>query len=64
MFDLIFEHNTPRVEYYSGVVRDAFKRAFSLKVPDTLTEDTIKDMVDQKLEARLWEGLIINIDGR
>ncbi|RAQ60756.1 hypothetical protein COH20_010907 [Aspergillus flavus] len=64
VFDLIFEHNTPRVEYYSGVIRDAFKRASGLKVPDTLTEDTIKDMVDQKLEARLWEGLIINIDGR
>ncbi|KOC16485.1 hypothetical protein AFLA70_261g001451 [Aspergillus flavus AF70] len=64
VFDLIFEHNTPRVEYYSGVIQDAFKRASGLKVPDTLTEDTIKDMVDQKLEARLWEGLIINIDGR
>ncbi|KAB8275373.1 hypothetical protein BDV30DRAFT_225129 [Aspergillus minisclerotigenes] len=43
---------------------DQSKRASGLKVPDTLTEDTIKDMVDQKLEARLWEGLIINIDGR
>ncbi|KAB8212137.1 hypothetical protein BDV34DRAFT_208601 [Aspergillus parasiticus] len=64
VFDLIIEHNTPRVEYYSATIRDAFDKASRLKVPDTLTEDMIKDMVDQKLEERLWEGFIINIDGR
>ncbi|PIG81966.1 hypothetical protein AARAC_002228 [Aspergillus arachidicola] len=64
VFDLIFEHNTPRVEYYSVEIRDAFTHASSVQVPDTLTEDMIKDMVDQKLEERLWEGFIINIDGR
>ncbi|KAE8336175.1 hypothetical protein BDV24DRAFT_155398 [Aspergillus arachidicola] len=64
VFNLIFEHNTPRVEYYSVEIRDAFTHASSVKVPDTLTEDMIKDIVDQKLEARLWDGLIININGR
>ncbi|KAE8310655.1 hypothetical protein BDV41DRAFT_566419 [Aspergillus transmontanensis] len=53
VFDLIFEHNTPQVEYYSVEIRDAFTHASSVKVPDTLTEDMIKDM-----------GFIINIDGR
>ncbi|KAB8219542.1 hypothetical protein BDV33DRAFT_191835 [Aspergillus novoparasiticus] len=64
VFDLILEHNTPRVGYYTAAIRDAFEQTSNIKELDTLTEDTLKDKVDQKLETRLWEGLIINVDGR
>ncbi|GAB1201322.1 hypothetical protein APSETT444_010713 [Aspergillus pseudonomiae] len=64
VFDLIFEHNRPRVEYYSAAVRQAFEQASRAKLSDTLTADVMKHVVPQTLEAREWEGLIIGIDGR
>ncbi|KAE8333006.1 hypothetical protein BDV39DRAFT_74223 [Aspergillus sergii] len=64
VFDLILEHNTPRVGYYTAAIRDTFEQTSNVEEPDTLTEDTLKDKVDQELETRLWEGLIINIDRR
>ncbi|OGM49447.1 hypothetical protein ABOM_001703 [Aspergillus bombycis] len=64
VFDLIFEHNTPRVEYYSAALRDVFEQATKYRLPGTLAADAIKHMVPQRPEAREWEGLIVNIGGR
>lgn len=64
VFDHIFEHNRPRVDYYYAALRDAYRQAASVQMPPTLTEDTMKLVSSHRVGAKEWQGIVIDIDKR
>lgn len=55
MFDIVLDHQTPRVETYSEILRDAFKSATRVTSQNTLTREIFEQQSQLLCQSREWE---------
>ncbi|KAJ6131371.1 hypothetical protein N7523_001831 [Penicillium sp. IBT 18751x] len=55
VFDIMFEHQTPRVEFYSEILRGAFKGIAPVISQNTLTREIIEQQSQLPFQPREWE---------
>ena len=55
IFEIMFRHQTPRVEFYSTVLREAFGRSAQMSSAKSLTSDVMKHLAMGPVSPRRWE---------
>ncbi|RHZ52840.1 uncharacterized protein CDV56_106692 [Aspergillus thermomutatus] len=62
VFDIVFNHQVPRVKFYSAVLQSAFNQASQITMENTLTEEVIEHKFRRQLQPREWEGLRVSFN--